>query len=195
MTEPRRDQGRADAAGDPRAAIARFGRDGYRSTSVADIARDAGVGGTAAYAYFASKEALFLAAIDEDAAGVINEGLVSVVEQPYARLAAGDPRADRRGRPPPARPPRARRPRARGHRPGARDARARRAAQGVAERLAPSSSPARCGPTSIPRDGQRRRRHRAVAAHVGRAARPPPPALCGRRLGGVRGGPRTSRAR
>jgi AcrR family transcriptional regulator len=57
------------------AAIARFGREGYRSTAVADIARDAGVGGTVAYAYFPSKEALFLAAIDEDAAAVISEGL------------------------------------------------------------------------------------------------------------------------
>ena len=57
------------------AAITRFGRDGYRSTSVADIARDAGVGGTVAYAYFPGKEALFLAAVDEDAAAVISEGL------------------------------------------------------------------------------------------------------------------------
>jgi AcrR family transcriptional regulator len=64
------------------AAIARFGREGYRATSVADIARDAGVGGTVAYAYFPSKEALFLAAIDEDAAAVIREGLFSVVEDP-----------------------------------------------------------------------------------------------------------------
>lgn len=65
-----------------RAAIVRFGRDGYRSTSVADIARDAGVGGTVAYAYFPSKEALFLAAIDEDAAAVISEGLTTVMEDP-----------------------------------------------------------------------------------------------------------------
>jgi AcrR family transcriptional regulator len=57
------------------AAIARFGREGYRATSVADIARDAGVGGTVAYAYFPGKEALFLAAVDEDAAAVINEAL------------------------------------------------------------------------------------------------------------------------
>jgi AcrR family transcriptional regulator len=64
------------------AAIVRFGREGYRATSVADIARDAGVGGTAAYAYFADKEALFLAAIDEDAAGVIHEGLSSVFDNP-----------------------------------------------------------------------------------------------------------------
>jgi AcrR family transcriptional regulator len=64
------------------AAITRFGRDGYRSTSVADIARDAGVSGTLAYAYFPNKEALFLAAIDEDAAAVIHDGLSSVIEDP-----------------------------------------------------------------------------------------------------------------
>ena len=64
------------------AAITRFGREGYRATSVADIARDAGVGGTVAYAYFPNKEALFLAAIDEDAAAVIREGLFSVVGDP-----------------------------------------------------------------------------------------------------------------
>lgn len=61
------------------AAVARFGRDGYRATAVADIARDAGVGGTVAYAYFPNKEALFLAAIDEDAAAVIEQGLSSIV--------------------------------------------------------------------------------------------------------------------
>ncbi len=54
-----------------RAAITRFARDGYRTTSVADIAREAGVSGTLVYAYFPNKEALFLAAIDEDAAGLI----------------------------------------------------------------------------------------------------------------------------
>jgi AcrR family transcriptional regulator len=57
------------------AAIVRFGREGFRSASVADIARDAAVGGTVAYAYFPNKEALFFAAVDEDAAGVIHEGL------------------------------------------------------------------------------------------------------------------------
>lgn len=64
------------------AAIDRFGRDGYRATSVADIARDAGVGGTVAYSYFPNKEALFLAAVDDDAAGVIDEGFLSVVNDP-----------------------------------------------------------------------------------------------------------------
>jgi AcrR family transcriptional regulator len=66
------------------AAIARFGRDGYRPTSVADIARDASVGGTVAYAYFPNKEALFLAAVDEDAAAVIHEGLSEVLVDPGA---------------------------------------------------------------------------------------------------------------
>ena len=62
------------------AAILRFGRDGYRATSVATIARDAGVGGTVAYAYFPNKEALFLAAVDHDAAGVIDEGVSHVLD-------------------------------------------------------------------------------------------------------------------
>jgi len=61
------------------AAIARFGRDGYRATSVADIARDAGVGPTLAYAYFPNKEALFLAAVDEDASGIIGEGVAGAL--------------------------------------------------------------------------------------------------------------------
>ena len=63
-----------------RAAVDRFGRDGYRATSVADIARAAGVGGTVPYAYFANKEALFLAAVDEDAAAVIHRGLDGLFE-------------------------------------------------------------------------------------------------------------------
>ena len=64
------------------AAISRFGREGYRATSVADIARDAKVGGTVAYAYFADKEALFLAALDEDAAALIEEALSDAFADP-----------------------------------------------------------------------------------------------------------------
>lgn len=75
------------------AAIARFGRDGYRATSVADVARDAGVGGTVAYAYFPNKEALFLAAADEDAAELVAKGLSIVFDDPqrvdwFARVMA-----------------------------------------------------------------------------------------------------------
>jgi AcrR family transcriptional regulator len=62
------------------ASISRFGRDGYRRTSVAEITRDAGMSGTAAYAYFPNKEALFIAAVDEDAAAVIEEGLSSLTD-------------------------------------------------------------------------------------------------------------------
>jgi len=63
-----------------RAAIERFGRDGFRASSVADIARDAEVGSTVTYAYFPNKEALFLAALDEDAAAVIQEGVSHIFE-------------------------------------------------------------------------------------------------------------------
>ena len=44
-------------------AIRRFAADGYRATSLADIARDARVTPAAAYAYFANKEALFTEAV------------------------------------------------------------------------------------------------------------------------------------
>ncbi len=64
------------------AAIERFGRDGYRATSVADIARDAGVGGSVPYTYFADKADLFTAALDEDTAGVLLEGLAHVTDDP-----------------------------------------------------------------------------------------------------------------
>jgi AcrR family transcriptional regulator len=67
------------------AAISRFGLDGFRGTSVAEIARDARLSGTAAYAYFPNKEALFVAAVDEDAAGVIAEGVASVLHDPDHR--------------------------------------------------------------------------------------------------------------
>lgn len=78
METPKGEKGERTRQAILEAAIARFGRDGYRATSVTDIARDAGVGGTVAYAYFPSKEALFLAAVDEDAAGVIEEGVASI---------------------------------------------------------------------------------------------------------------------
>lgn len=60
------------------AAITRFGRDGYRRTSIVDITRDAGLSGTASYPYFANKEELFVAAVDADAIPVIEEGLAAL---------------------------------------------------------------------------------------------------------------------
>jgi len=68
------------------AAIVRFGREGFRSASVADIARDAQVGGTVPYTYFTNKDSLFLAALDDDAAAVMTEGL--------AELRSGAPLGD-----------------------------------------------------------------------------------------------------
>jgi AcrR family transcriptional regulator len=53
-------------------AIRRFAAEGYRRTSVSDIAREAGVTPATTYAYFAGKEALFEAAVDTDAASLIN---------------------------------------------------------------------------------------------------------------------------
>ena len=53
------------------AAIDRFGTNGFRPTSVAAVARDAGVSPAAPFAYWPSKEALFEAAVDADARAVI----------------------------------------------------------------------------------------------------------------------------
>jgi len=62
------------------AAVARFGATGFRATSVAAIARDAGVSAAAPFAYWPSKEALFDAAVDADAKAVIAELLATVGE-------------------------------------------------------------------------------------------------------------------
>lgn len=56
-------------------AVQRFAADGFRGASVAAIARAAGVTPAAVYAYFDGKEALFDAAVDHDAAALINEVL------------------------------------------------------------------------------------------------------------------------
>lgn len=61
------------------AGITRFAREGFRRTSVADVCRDAGLSTTASYPYFPNKEALFVAAVDEDVAGLINEAVSLVV--------------------------------------------------------------------------------------------------------------------
>lgn len=60
-------------------AIVRFAREGFRQTSVSDIARDAGLTPAAAYAYFEGKEALFAAAVDADAAGLIEQAIPHMV--------------------------------------------------------------------------------------------------------------------
>ena len=57
----------------------RFAREGYRGSSVADVCRDAGLSTTASYPYFANKEALFVAAVDEDVAGLIDDAVSLVL--------------------------------------------------------------------------------------------------------------------
>jgi AcrR family transcriptional regulator len=66
------------------AAVVRFAREGYRGTSVADVCRDAGLSTTASYPYFSNKEALFVAAVDEDVAGLIDDAVsfVTIDENP-----------------------------------------------------------------------------------------------------------------
>ena len=60
------------------AAVERFGANGFRPTSVAAIARDAGVSAAAPFAYWPSKEALFDAAVDHSAHAVIDELLAGI---------------------------------------------------------------------------------------------------------------------
>jgi AcrR family transcriptional regulator len=66
------------------AAVVRFARDGHRGTSVADVCCDAGLSTTASYPYFANKEAFFLAAVDDDVAGLIGDAvsLVAIEQNP-----------------------------------------------------------------------------------------------------------------
>lgn len=54
-------------------AVSRFASEGYHRTSVSEIARDAGVAPPAIYAYFMGKDALFRAALEADAAGLISD--------------------------------------------------------------------------------------------------------------------------
>jgi len=54
-------------------AIDRFGIRGYRATSVSEIARAAGLTQATVYAYFESKQALFVAALDTDASELVVE--------------------------------------------------------------------------------------------------------------------------
>jgi len=67
-------------------AIDRFGARGYRSTSVSEIARAAGLTQAAAYAYFAGKEDLFVAAVDADASALIDGAYAGVAELALPQL-------------------------------------------------------------------------------------------------------------
>ena len=67
-----------------RAAVDRFGNSGYKSTSVSQLSRDAGLTPAAAYAYFEDKETFWTAAIraDLDALRLEVVGSVTRSERP-----------------------------------------------------------------------------------------------------------------
>ena len=67
-------------------AVERFGSQGYRGTSVSEIARAAGLTQAAVYAYFESKERLFDAAVDADAEAAILGAAAQVLETPASQL-------------------------------------------------------------------------------------------------------------
>src|SRR3954451_948802 len=62
-------------------AIRRFAGDGFRRTSVSEIAREAGVTPATTYAYFTGKEGLFEAAVDADTAALMAEARTNVTGQ------------------------------------------------------------------------------------------------------------------
>ena len=63
-------------------AVRRFALDGYRRTSVSDIAREARLSPASVYAYFAGKEALFEAAVDLDAGALIDRARSAIAGTP-----------------------------------------------------------------------------------------------------------------
>lgn len=67
-------------------AIAHFGSNGFRATSVSEIARAAGITQAAVYAYFANKEELFVAAVDADASSLIAESRAAVAGTPIRQF-------------------------------------------------------------------------------------------------------------
>jgi AcrR family transcriptional regulator len=72
LLDSERSKGERTRAALVAAAIGRFAVDGFRRTSISDIARDVGMTPGAPYRYFADKEALFLAAVDADGAELID---------------------------------------------------------------------------------------------------------------------------
>jgi len=67
-------------------AVEHFGARGYRATSVSEIARAAGITQAAVYAYFASKDALFDAAVDADATALLEESQPTLAATPARQL-------------------------------------------------------------------------------------------------------------
>ena len=66
-------------------AIRRFAQDGYKRVTLSDIAREVGISPAAVYAYFPGKEALFTAAVDADAAGLIDLAMSEVLRGGFVK--------------------------------------------------------------------------------------------------------------
>ena len=81
---PTTDKGQRSRARLLELAIERFASLGYQATSLADVCRVAGMSTTAVYAYFPNKEALFAAAIDADADGLIRDALGDVLDGEFS---------------------------------------------------------------------------------------------------------------
>lgn len=62
------------------AAVARFVAEGFQRTAMADVARDVGLSPSALYRYFPTKEALFITAVDADAAAMIDLVQAATIE-------------------------------------------------------------------------------------------------------------------
>lgn len=63
-------------------AVQKFGSRGFRNTSVSEIAREAGLTQAAAYAYFENKQALFVAAVNDDATRLIQSAQAGADDAP-----------------------------------------------------------------------------------------------------------------
>jgi AcrR family transcriptional regulator len=68
-------------------AIDAFGQQGYRATSVSEVARGAGLTQATVYAYFESKQALFIAAVNADATALTTEARNQVQPGPIGPAA------------------------------------------------------------------------------------------------------------
>jgi AcrR family transcriptional regulator len=92
LAEPLIDEGRTETKGERtrrrliELATERFGRRGYRATSVSEIARAAGLTQAAVYAYFANKEELFMASVDADAEALLAEAGDILEQAPISSL-------------------------------------------------------------------------------------------------------------
>jgi AcrR family transcriptional regulator len=72
MVGVRSDKGARTRATLLKSATTRFVSSGFQRTTMADVARDAGMTPSAVYRYFPDKEALYIAAVDQDAGALID---------------------------------------------------------------------------------------------------------------------------